>query len=208
MKLWKSLISTWIIIGFLSSGLVYAETELVEPQRIIKQASDDMIKALKDNQQKLKDNPDEIYCLVETILIPHFDFEKMSKLVLGKNWRNATPSQRQQFTEEFRYLLVRTYSTAMTQYVDKEIDFLPFRGDLKKKKAKVEMEIVQTGGSGIPMTLAVYQNKQDQWKAYDVKIDGISLVTNYRSSFASEIRKDGMDGLIKRLAEKNQKAKS
>ena len=131
----------------------------------------------------------------------------MSKLALGKNWRKASPEQRERFIEEFRLLLVRTYTTAMLEYSDEEIVFLTFRDDLAKKKVKVRMEILQAGGPSIPMALSMYLNKQDAWKVYDVKIDGISLVTNYRSTFATEIRKGGVALLIDNLAARNAKVK-
>ncbi len=179
-----------------------------EPQALVKKASDDMLKALKDNEAELEADPEKIYELVEDILMPHFDFEKMSKLALGKNWRAANADQRERFIEEFRLLLIRTYSTAMLEYTDEEILMLPFRDDLSRKRVTVPMEVVQKGGPSIGMSLSLYQNKQDAWKVYDVKIDGISLVTNYRSSFANEIRSGGMDQLIKDLAERNQKVKT
>ena len=178
-----------------------------DPQAIVKDASDRMLQALKDNQAEIEADPTVVYGLVDEILLPNFDFNKMSKLALGKNWRKADDAQRERFTNEFRLLLVRTYTTAMLEYTDEEIAFLPLRGDLSKKKVKVDMEIIQKGGPSIPMALSMFQNKQDAWKVYDVKIDGISLVTNYRSTFAQEIRKGGMDGLIENLAARNEKVK-
>jgi phospholipid transport system substrate-binding protein len=104
-------------------------------------------------------------------------------------------------------LLVRTYSTAMLEYTDEKINFLPFNGDLSKKKVKITMEILQSGGPSIPMAFSMYLNKEDAWKVYDVKIDGISLVTNYRSTFANRIRNEGMDKLIDSLAARNENIK-
>jgi len=181
--------------------------ESVEPLALVQGATEDMLQALKDNEIQLEEDSTLIYSLVQDILMPNFDFEKMSKLALGKNWRKASDQQRVRFTEEFRLLLVRTYSTAMLEYTDEEIRFLPFKGDLNKKKVKVKMDILQSGGPSIPMSLSLYLNKQDAWKVYDLKIDGISLVTNYRSSFATEIRNKGIDKLIERLATKNEKVK-
>jgi len=182
--------------------------EIAEPQALVKDATDRMLQALKDNEQQLAEDSSVIYGLVQEILMPNFDFDKMSKLALGKNWRKADSDQRLRFTEEFRLLLVRTYSTAMLEYTDEEIRFLPFHEDLKKKKVKVRMEILQSGGPSIPMSLSMYLNKENAWKVYDVKIDGISLVTNYRATFATEIRNDGMDKLIDRLASRNEKIKA
>lgn len=189
------------------ASLTVAAEDMSVPQALVKNASDDMLKALKDHEAELEANPDKIYSLVEAILMPHFDFEKMSKLALGKNWRQASDDQRSRFTEEFRLLLIRTYSTAMLEYTDEEIRMLPFRDDLSRKRVSVPMEVVQPAGPAIPMALSLYQNEQDEWKVYDVKIDGISLVTNYRSSFANEIRNDGMEKLIENLAERNAKVK-
>jgi len=191
----------------LNSITVSAE-EMPAPQALVKQASDDMLKALKDNEEALKENPDNIYGLVEEILMPHFDFEKMSKLALGKNWRKADDEQRIRFIEEFRLLLIRTYATAMLEYTDEEIRMMPFRDDLSRKRVNVPMEVIQPAGPSIPMALSLYQNDEDEWKVYDVKIDGISLVTNYRSSFATEIRNGGVDKLIENLAERNAKVKA
>jgi phospholipid transport system substrate-binding protein len=195
-----------VVLAFNSANVV-AEEAMPEPQALVKQASDDMLKALKDHEAELETNPDKIYELVESILMPHFDFEKMSKLALGKNWRAANGEQRVRFIEEFRLLLIRTYSTAMLEYTDEEIRFLPFRDDLSRKRVTVPMEVLQAAGPSIPMALSLYQNKDDAWKVYDVKIDGISLVTNYRSSFANEIRNGGMEQLINNLAERNAKVK-
>lgn len=204
------LIFTVMFTFFVSplSAAVAEEEETTEPQALVKDATERMLQALKDNKEALEEDSSLIYGLVQDILMPNFDFNKMSKLALGKNWRKADVEQRERFTEEFRLLLVRTYSTAMLEYTDEEIRFLPFHDDLVKKKVKVHMEILQSGGPSIPMSLSMYLNKEGAWKVYDVKIDGISLVTNYRSTFATEIRNDGMDKLIERLASRNEKVKA
>jgi len=191
----------------LSTFNAYA-ADMPEPQALVKQASDDMLAAMAENEAELDANPGKIYDLVEEILIPNFDFARMAKLALGKNWNNINECQQARFVEEFRVLLVRTYSTAMLEYTDEEIRFLPFRDDLSKKRVNVPMEVVQSGGPGIPMTLSLYLNAAKEWKVYDVKIEGISLVTNYRSTFSRDINNGGIDKLIEDLAQRNQKAKS
>jgi phospholipid transport system substrate-binding protein len=198
-----------LAVVMLAFSPVKASTEdMPAPQAQVKQASDKMLAALKEHKAELEENPDKIYQLVEDILMPHFDFEKMSKLALGRNWRSANEDQLSRFVDEFRLLLIRTYSTAMLEYTDEEIRFLPFRDDLSRKRVSVPMEVIQPAGPSIPMALSLYQNDQDEWKVYDVKIDGISLVTNYRSSFANEIRNGGMEKLIEDLAERNAKVKA
>ena len=181
--------------------------DLVAPQVLVQDTTNEMLKLLKENKAQLESNPNLIYGLVEEVIIPNFDFNKMAKLVLGKNWRKASQNQQARFTHEFKLLLIRTYSKAMLQYVDEKIHFLPFRGDVSKKKAKVTMEILQSGGPPIPMSIYLYLKEKKVWKVYDVKIDGISLVINYRSTFATKIRKSGIDTLIDSLAVKNAKAK-
>ncbi|NQZ53662.1 MAG: ABC transporter substrate-binding protein [Piscirickettsiaceae bacterium] len=201
-----SVLSILLVLMMLPTTLVRAD-EVPVPQALMIDATDRMLQALKDNEEPLKEDPSIIYGLVTEILMPSFDFNKISKLALGKNWRKASESQRERFTEEFRLLLIRTYSTAMLEYADEEIRFLPFRGDVSKKKVKVAMEILQSGGPSIPMAFSMYLNKEEAWKIYDVKIDGISLVTNYRTTFSTRIRNKGMDKLIDSLASKNQKVK-
>ena len=199
------LILLTILPFFLMPSVVLAEVPV--PQTLIKTTSDRMQKALKENKATIEKNPSFVYGLVDKILLPNFDFSKMSKLALGKNWRKASTAQRERFIGEFRLLLVRTYSIAMLEFTDGDIIFLPFRGDLAKKKVKVKMEIARPNGPSIPMALSMYLSKQKKWMVYDVKIDGISLVTNYRSTFATEIRNDGMDKLIENLSTRNQKVK-
>lgn len=199
------LILLTILPFFLMPSVVLAEVPV--PQTLIKNSSDRMQKALKENKATIEKNPSFVYGLVDKILLPNFDFSKMSKLALGKNWRKASTAQRERFIGEFRLLLVRTYSIAMLEFTDGDIIFLPFRGDLAKKKVKVKMEIARPNGPSIPMALSMYLSKQKKWMVYDVKIDGISLVTNYRSTFATEIRNDGMDKLIENLSTRNQKVK-
>ena len=200
----------WSALAFVSlffyGTTVAMATEIIEPQVLVHDSSEEMLAALRENKEELKEDPEKIYQLVEEILLPNFDFRKMSQLALGKNWRKATEDQKSRFTEEFRLLLIRVYSTAMIEYTEQEIKYLPFKGDLSKKKARVDMEVLQAGGPSIPMTLSLYMNGE-AWKVYDVKIDGISLVTNYRTTFSAEIRNHGMDGVINSLAKRNEKVK-
>ncbi|MFW5426889.1 MAG: phospholipid-binding protein MlaC [Methylophagaceae bacterium] len=205
--MFNKLLAVLILLAVSLFYVASAKADETDPQSLVQSSTEKMLQALKDNEVELEEDPSIIFGLVESIVMPHFDFNKMAKLALGRNWRKASPEQKEQFTEEFRLLLIRTYSTAMLEYTDEEIKFLPLRGDLAKKKVKVPMEIIQPGGPSIPMALSMYLNKTDVWKVYDVKIDGISLVTNYRSTFATQIRNEGMDKLIASLAKKNEKVK-
>jgi phospholipid transport system substrate-binding protein len=197
-----------VAAGFLALMAFSASAQAMpEPQALVKEASDNMLKALKDHEAELDQDPQKIFSLVQEILIPHFDFERMARLALGRSWRDASAEQQAKFVEEFRLLLVRTYATAMLEYTNEEIRFLPFRDDVEKGRVNVPMEVVQPNGPSIPMALSLYKNNNDEWKVYDVKIEGISLVTNYRSSFNRDIRTSGMDALIENLSKRNDRAR-
>jgi phospholipid transport system substrate-binding protein len=171
------------------------------PLELVRDTSSRMLAALKNEREAIKQDSSRLYDLVSTIVLPYFDFERMSQWVLGKNWRTATPEQRARFVEQFRNLLVRTYGKALSDYADEKIIYLPFAGDLNAPTVTVRTEIEQAG-STIPISYSMYKS-HDGWKVYDVAISGVSLVTNYRSTFGNIIRDEGMDSLIQRLAEKN-----
>ena len=178
-------------------------TAAQSPQALVEQTSGLMLAKLKEEQQVIEAEPGRLYELVNEIVLPHFDFEYMSQLVLAKYWRRASAEQRAAFVVEFRTLLVRTYATSLKQYVDQEIVFLPSRAQ-RDDEATVKTEVEQPGGFPIPIDYHLH-TKNDAWKVFDVVIDDVSLVTNYRSSFAKEIRQGGIDSLVETLAERNRK---
>ncbi|MEZ5542983.1 MAG: ABC transporter substrate-binding protein [Pseudomonadota bacterium] len=173
----------------------------ITPQELVEDTSSRMLAALKSERPTISRDSGRLYDLVSTIVLPYFDFERMSQWVLGKNWRTATPDQRTRFVEQFRNLLVRTYGQALLDYADEKIVYLPFAGDVSAPTVTVRTEIEQAG-STIPISYSMYRSR-DGWKVYDVAISGVSLVTNYRSSFGNIIREQGMDSLIDQLARKN-----
>ena len=174
-----------------------------QPDELIKQTSEKVLSALDENKDKYSNQPDELFKLVNDIILPHLDFRAMSKLALGKNWRKANEDQQKRFVEAFKTMLVRTYSKSLTEYAGQEVRFLPYRPPAEgKRTTKVKTVIEQGTGPDIPIIYSL-RIKDDIWKVYDIKIDGISLVTNYRNSFASDIRKVGMDGLIEQLLAKS-----
>lgn len=185
-----------------------ASDDLVEPQLIVKTASEKVLAVLLDRREELAKDHQQIYDLVEEVVLPHFDFARMSRLALGRNWNEASPEQREQFVEEFRLLLVRTYATAMLEYTDEELRFLPFRDDLDSGRVNVPMQVIQSSRPPVSVNLALYKNNDGEWKVYDVRIEGISLVTNYRSTFANEIRNGGIEALIQSLSERNERIRS
>ena len=171
-------------------------------QQLVRDTSSRMLVAMRAEQGRIEKDTAHLYQLVEQIVLPCFDFRRMSQWVLGRNWRSATPQQREQFVDQFRMLLVRTYSTALLEYADGEIVYLPVAEGSGGKTVTVRTEIDQPGIGVIPVTYSMYPSDSG-WKVYDIAISGVSLVTSYRSTYGSIIRKDGIDRLIAQLAERN-----
>ncbi len=174
-----------------------------DPVAFLQDTANYVIKQVETRRAELEQDSSKIYALVETRVVPHFDFYVMSRSALGRHWRKATESQKQQLAGEFQELLVRTYALAILNYSGQEVEYLPYRGDPDAQRIVVNTR-VQTDGPPVPINYRLYQ-KQDSWKIYDVIIDGMSLVTNYRSSFSAEVRRGGIDGLIATLAARNRK---
>ena len=170
---------------------------------LVKQLTEQVLTAVRDDPAIRAGDTDRAVALVQERVLPHFNFMRMTALAVGRDWRAATPEQRETLTSEFRTLLVRTYSNALTQYTDQTIVFKPYRGAPEDTDAQVRTEIRQPGGQPIQMDFNLEKSGGD-WKVYDVVVAGVSLVTNYRTSFANEVRSSGIDGLIKSLQAKNR----
>lgn len=175
----------------------------IGPQQLIRETSDQVIAEIRANGDSYRANPEKIYQLVETVVLPHFDFSAMTDLALGKYRDQVSAEQRPTIVNEFRALLVRTYSSALLEYTDQELVYLPMEGSEADGEVLVKTEISQQGGFPIPIDYRLRRG-DDGWKVFDISVDEVSLVTNYRSSFARAIKKDGVDGLIKTLQERNQ----
>jgi len=194
-----------ILLSFLSLSVYAAagSASSSQPDELIKSTSEKVLNALEQNKEKYDQKPEELHALVKNIILPHLDFRAMSKLALGKNWRKANDTQQERFVDAFKSMLIRTYSTSLTEYAGQEIKFLPYRPPAEgKRTVKVKTVISQINGPSIPIDYSL-RIKDDIWKVYDIKIDGISLVTNYRNSFASDINRVGIDGLIDKLLAKS-----
>lgn len=150
-------------------------------------------------------NPKRVYELVEQIVLPNFDFKSMSASVLGKNWRTASDDQKQRFAQEFKLLLVRTYAKALVDNMDRKITTQPLRANEGATEVTVRTEIPQQGGFPLPINYSM-ELKDGAWKVFDIDIDGISMVKNYRSTFANEVKQGNVDDLIKKLTDRNQQA--
>jgi phospholipid transport system substrate-binding protein len=174
----------------------------ISPEALVRDAASRMLIALKEEKALILEDRNRIYTLVSDIVLPYFDFRRMSAWTLGRYWRDATPDQQERFTAEFRQLLVRTYGSALLDYSDEKIIYQPLNAEQGAKDVTVHTEIEQAGGPAIQINYSMYISV-DGWKVYDVSINGVSLVTNYRTSFASIVRRDGLDSLIKQLEYRN-----
>jgi phospholipid transport system substrate-binding protein len=173
------------------------------PEQLIRETSDQVIAEIRQNGDTYRQQPAKIYQLVEALVLPHFDFSAMTDLALGKYRDQVSAEQRPTIVSEFRALLVRTYSSALLEYTDQELTYLPMQGSEADGEVVIKTEISQRGGFPIPIDYSLRLG-DDGWKVIDISVDEVSLVTNYRSSFARAIKKDGVDGLIKTLQDRNQ----
>ncbi len=181
-----------------------AEGTIESPVTLLERTSSQVIKILRDDHELLKKEPERVYEIINEYILPHLDDVTMAKLAMGKSWRKATKQQKLAFIDEFRNLLIRTYSKSLVEFKDQEIKYFPVKLAADTHKTSVKAEVIQPGGPSIPMAYRM-RIKNNAWKVYDIKIDGISLVTSYRGTFTQEIRKSGIDGLLKYLHDKNSK---
>lgn len=173
-----------------------------QPYELVSNTTEKMLSALRKDRELILQNPTHVYVLADEIVLPHVDFQYMSTLVLGKHWRSATDEQKQRFPQEFRSLILRTYATALNEYTNERVVYLPFRDNVALGDVRVNTEIRRDTGPPIPLGYSLHL-KEGTWKVYDIRIDGVSLVTNYRSSFSNEIQRNGLDRLIGKLTERN-----
>ena len=190
------------LIAFLSISFA-AMAQDIAPDVLIKSVTDDVLTIVRTDPEVKGGNARKISELVDAKVLPHFNFSRMTQLALGREWRKATPAQQKTLTDEFRDLLVRTYSKALTEYRNQTIAYKPLTLKPSDTEAKVRTELRQGGAK--PIELDYYLEKSPSgWKVFDIEIGGISLVMNYRETFGDEIRRGGIEGLISELQTKNK----
>ena len=172
------------------------------PDALVKRTTDEVLAIIKSDKDVASGNMSKVVQLAEQKVLPHFDFERMTRLAVGRNWNTATPEQKQSLIKEFRTMLVRTYSSSLSQYRNQTIDVKPTKLGASDKEALVKTAVLQQGGPSIPIDYAM-EKMDGGWKVYDVIIDGASLVTTYRGTFNDQVQKGGIDGLLKTLQERN-----
>lgn len=191
--------------GLLALGVSAQAQEA--PDALVKRISQDVLDAAKRDKELQAGNPRHVQELVESRILPHVDFEKTTALAAGRFWRDATPEQRAQLINEFRSLLMHTYSGALAQVKDQRLEFKPLRADPADTEVEVKSQVVQARSEPIPINYRLTRTAGG-WKIYDVNILGAWLIETYKGNFATEVARGGIDGLIRTLAEKNRRLAS
>ncbi len=195
----KSLLSVLFGLFFAASGALANEEA---PDAMIRKVTDDVLNIVRQDKDIRSGNTKKAIELVEAKVLPNFNFQRMTALALGRDWNKANAEQKKRLTDEFKTLLVRTYSNALTGYKDQTIRYKPAKLQSGDTEVMVRTEIVQPGNKPIPLDYSL-EKLPEGWKVYDVVVAGVSLVTNYRDTFNQEVRANGVDGLIDMLAKKN-----
>lgn len=197
----KRMTGVLAIAAFVFSSWAMAET--VAPDVLVKNTATEVLEILKKDKDVQSGDMKTLVALTEDKIVPHFNFERMSQLVLGRNWPKSSKEQQEKFVSEFRNLLVRTYSSALAKYRNQAMDYKPLRAQPGDAKVVVKTLILQSGSQPVKVDYSL-EKYGDEWKVTDVTIDDVSIVTSYRSQFDDTVKNDGMDNLIQKLADKNK----
>jgi phospholipid transport system substrate-binding protein len=192
-----------LALAFLLAMTPLAALAQEAPDALVRRTTDEVLAIIKADKDLQAGNPRKVVELAEQKVLPHFDFTRMTRLAVGRNWTQASDAQKEALTKEFRTMLVRTYSNSLTQYREQKIEVKPLKASPQDQEVTVRTAIIQQGGPPIPIDYAMAKSGAE-WKVYDVVIDGASLVTTYRGSFNDQIQKGGIDGLVKTLQERNR----
>ena len=187
------------------SGAAFAQVD--SPDGLIKKVTEDVLTIVRQDKDIQSGNTKKAIELVEAKVLPNFNFQHMTALAMGKDWNKASSEQKKRLTEEFKTLLVRTYSNALTGYRDQTIRYKPTKMQPGDDDVVVRTEVVQPGSKAIQLDYSM-EKLADGWKVYDVVVAGVSLVTNYRDTFNQEVRANGVDGLLQMLVNKNKQLES
>ena len=194
------------VVVLLSTLLLAPTTWAVEtsPDTLVDNTAQEVLTIIRqDKEIQSGTNKAKMLDLVETKILPHFNFNRMTRLAMGKNWRKAAPQQQREIVDQFRTLLVRTYYKTLSVYSDHTIKVTPLKDIGGSTDVTVKTQVIQSHGQPVPINYSM-EKTSNGWKVYDVTVAGISLIINYRGSFNSQIRRGGVEGLLKTLAEKNR----
>jgi phospholipid transport system substrate-binding protein len=192
------------ILGFTLALGVHADT--ASPNQVVQGLVDDLAKTMEARRAELSKDRESLLKVIDGIVLPHFDIDYASILVLGQNARTATPEQRARFAKAMYNSITHRYAEGLLKYTEGRVRVLPFQGELNDKRSLVRTQVVLDDGKVVPVDYAFRKTKEGEWKAYDVIIEGISYVTNYRNQVAQEITKSSIDALTTRLETQGAKA--
>ena len=201
MKSWFLLVLGALLVG----SAAFAQVD--SPDGLIKKVTEDVLTIVRQDKDIQSGNAKKVIELVEAKVLPNFNFQHMTALAMGKDWNKASPEQKKRLAEEFKTLLVRTYSNALTGYRNQTIRYKPTKMQPGDDDVVVRTEVVQPGSKAIQLDYSM-EKMADGWKVYDVVVAGVSLVTNYRDTFNQEVRANGVDGLLQMLVNKNKQLES
>lgn len=196
-------IAVWLFGLLFSVAAMGASADMPDPDVLIKDTVKDVLEIVKTDKDIQAGDQTKILALVDAKVLPHFDFVRMTRLAVGRGWRKATPEQREQLVHEFRNLLVRTYTSAFTRYRDQSVEVKPFTMPSGADEVTIRTLIIKPGAQSIAVNYEM-EKTDSGWKAFDLSVEGASLVATYRGTFTEQIQQSGIDGLIKTLVEKNQ----
>ena len=182
-----------------------AAAQNLGPDQLVQKITDEILAAIKSDKQLAAGDKQKATKLAEEKVLPYIDFEQATRLAVGRAWREATPEQKQRLVTEFRNMLVRTYSNAISAYQGQTLKVLPQRGKQDPEETVVRTQFIRAGGQPLPIDFTMHK-AGETWKVYDITVEGVSLVMTYRSEFDAVVKQEGVDGLIKRLAQKNSPA--
>ena len=181
-------------------------SEIRLPDKVVSETTAQIIDLLKANRDAYAEDHEKLYAMVHQHIAPLFDFKVITKLVLARHYKKASAEQRVQFADGFRDRLIRTYATALLKYQDEEFVFHPLSAKPEDRRVIIKTEFKRRdGGPNVSVNFRFFKGKND-WKAYDVSIEGVSMVTNYRSVYASQIKREGLDAVIEKLSQANKQA--
>ncbi|QWT20046.1 ABC transporter substrate-binding protein [Bacillus sp. NP157] len=192
--------------AFAQAAAPAAATQGMQPQQVVQQISDDLSKAIEGHQAELKNDKEKLIAVIDDTFLPHFDIDYASILVLGQNATKATPQQRERFAKAFYNSITHRYAEGLLNYTRGRVKVLPFSGDLNNKRTVVRTQVMLDDGKSVSVDYAFRKSQSGDWKAYDVIIEGISYITNYRNQVDAEIKKEGLDKLTADLEQKGSQA--
>jgi phospholipid transport system substrate-binding protein len=198
----KFLFNILVLLSFGFAATAAAQEQ--SPEQLVQKLTDEVLATIKSDKQLAAGDKQKALKLAEEKVLPYIDFEESTRIAVGRAWSQATPEQKKRLVTEFRNMLVRTYSNAIEGYAGQSLKVLPPRGGKQdsKDEATVRTQFIRAGGKPLPIDFQMRKSGQT-WKVYDISVEGVSLVLTYRSEFDAVVKQEGIDGLIKRLSEKN-----